>query len=53
MSDGTVLKAEKDFTKDVDKLLPEARELASVRLFNLLNTESKLTLLFRQMYKLL
>jgi 26S proteasome regulatory subunit N5 len=30
MSDGQVLKAEKDFTKEVDKLLPEAQELAKV-----------------------
>jgi hypothetical protein len=30
MSDGTVLKADKDFSKDVDKLLPEAEELSKV-----------------------
>ncbi|KAJ5624548.1 hypothetical protein N7510_000857 [Penicillium lagena] len=28
MSDGTILKAEKDFTKDADKLIPEAEALA-------------------------
>ncbi|PGH00447.1 hypothetical protein AJ79_08220 [Helicocarpus griseus UAMH5409] len=28
MSDGTLFKAEKDFTKDVDALIPEAQELA-------------------------
>jgi hypothetical protein len=27
----TVLRAEKDFSKDVDKLIPEAQELAKVR----------------------
>jgi hypothetical protein len=31
MSDGTILKAEKDFTKDADKLIPEAEALAKVR----------------------
>jgi 26S proteasome regulatory subunit N5 len=30
MSSGQVLKAEKDFTKEVDKVLPEAQELAKV-----------------------
>jgi 26S proteasome regulatory subunit N5 len=30
MSSGQVLKAEKDFTKEVDKLLPEAEELGKV-----------------------
>jgi 26S proteasome regulatory subunit N5 len=30
MSSGQVLKAEKDFSKDVDKLLPEAEELGKV-----------------------
>jgi len=30
MSSGQVLKADKDFTKEVDKLLPEAQELAKV-----------------------
>jgi 26S proteasome regulatory subunit N5 len=30
MSDGQVLKAEKDFSKDVDKALPEAQEIAKV-----------------------
>src|SRR2546421_10039673 len=30
MSEGTIFKAEKDFTKDVDKLIPEAQELAKV-----------------------
>ena len=30
MPDG-VLKAEKDFTKEADKLLPEAQQLAKVR----------------------
>lgn len=30
MSDGTVLKAEKDFTKEVDKAIPEAEKLAQV-----------------------
>lgn len=28
MSDGTILKPEKDFTKDADKLIPEAEQLA-------------------------
>jgi 26S proteasome regulatory subunit N5 len=30
MSSGQVLKAEKDFSKDVDKLLPEAEKLGAV-----------------------
>jgi 26S proteasome regulatory subunit N5 len=30
MSDGTVLKADKDFTKEVDELLPEVEELGKV-----------------------
>ena len=32
MADGQVIKAEKDFTKDVDKLIPEAEELAGSNL---------------------
>jgi 26S proteasome regulatory subunit N5 len=28
MSDGTVLKAEKDFSKDADKIIPEAEAVA-------------------------
>jgi 26S proteasome regulatory subunit N5 len=31
MSSGPVLKADKDFTKEVDKALPEAEKLGSVR----------------------
>lgn len=31
MSDGGLLKPEKDFTKDADKLIPEAEALAKVR----------------------
>lgn len=30
MSDGTVLKADKDYTKEADKQIPEAEELAKV-----------------------
>lgn len=30
MSEGTIFKAEKDFSKDVDALLPTAQELAKV-----------------------
>ena len=30
MSDGTILKADKDFTKEVDAALPEAEQLAKV-----------------------
>lgn len=30
MSDGALLKPEKDFSKDADKLIPEAQELAKV-----------------------
>ena len=30
MSDGQILKPDKDFTKEVDKQLPEAQELAKV-----------------------
>jgi 26S proteasome regulatory subunit N5 len=32
MSDGGLLKPEKDFTKEADKLIPEAEALAKVRL---------------------
>ncbi|KAF2104684.1 hypothetical protein NA57DRAFT_30218 [Rhizodiscina lignyota] len=45
MSDGTVLKAEKDFTKDVDKLLPEAQELAKT---NVQGAVEKLLVLEKQ-----
>jgi 26S proteasome regulatory subunit N5 len=31
MSTGQVLKADKDFSKETDKVLPEAQELAKVR----------------------
>ena len=31
MSDGQLFKPEKDFTKEVDKQIPEAQELAKVR----------------------
>jgi len=30
MSDGSIVKADKDFTKEVDALLPEAEKLAQV-----------------------
>lgn len=30
MSEGTLFKPEKDFSKDADKLIPEAEELAKV-----------------------
>ena len=30
MSDGTLFKADRDYSKDVDKLLPEAESLAKV-----------------------
>jgi len=30
MSEGALFKPEKDFTKDADKLIPEAHELAKV-----------------------
>jgi hypothetical protein len=30
MSDGNIFKPDKDFTKDADKILPEAEELAKV-----------------------
>lgn len=32
MSDGVVLKADKDYSKEVDKQIPEAKELAKVSL---------------------
>lgn len=32
MSDNTILKADKDFTKDTDKLIPEAETLAQSNL---------------------
>jgi hypothetical protein len=31
MSEGRIVKPEKDFSKDVEKQIPEARELAKVR----------------------
>ena len=31
MADGQLFKPEKDYTKEVDKQLPEAQELAKVR----------------------
>lgn len=34
MSDGQLLKPEKDFTKEADKQIPEAQELAKVRYYN-------------------
>lgn len=33
MADGQLFKPEKDFTKDADKQIPEAQELAHVRTF--------------------
>jgi len=30
MSDGNIFKPDKDYTKDADKILPEAEELAKV-----------------------
>jgi 26S proteasome regulatory subunit N5 len=30
MSEGVLFKPDRDFTKDVDKLIPEAQELAKV-----------------------
>lgn len=30
MADGSLLKAEKDYSKDADKLIPEAEQLAKV-----------------------
>ena len=32
MSDGTLFKPEKDFTKEADQIIPEAQELARVRI---------------------
>ena len=32
MADGQLFKPEKDYTKDVDKQLPEAQELAKVKM---------------------
>jgi len=32
MSDGRILKPDKDFSKEADKQIPEAQELAKVRL---------------------
>lgn len=40
MSDGAVLKAEKDFTKEVDTAIPEAEKLAQVSSFALLCVEA-------------
>lgn len=31
MSDGTIFKQEKDFTKEADRVIPEAQDLAQVR----------------------
>jgi 26S proteasome regulatory subunit N5 len=30
MSDGTIFKPEKDFTKEADRVIPEAQEIAKV-----------------------
>jgi hypothetical protein len=38
MSSGEVLKADKDFSKEVDKVIPEAEKLGSV---SLLSTEAR------------
>jgi hypothetical protein len=36
MSDGTILKADKDFTPETDKAIPEAEKLAEVYLYHLI-----------------
>jgi len=46
MSSGQVLKAEKDFTKEVDKLIPEAEKLAAVCMRNKMDV-FRLTYLFQ------
>ena len=43
MSDGTLFKPDKDFTKDVDRLIPEAQDLAKVKIFLSLSGNSRLT----------
>jgi 26S proteasome regulatory subunit N5 len=48
MSDGQVLKPDKDFSKEVDKQLPEAESLALVFRDDLIMFQMKLILLFLQ-----
>jgi 26S proteasome regulatory subunit N5 len=48
MSDGQVLKPDKDFSKEVDKQLPEAESLALVFRADLLMFQLKLILFFLQ-----
>jgi hypothetical protein len=53
MSDGQILKPDKDFSKEVDKQIPEAEELAKVELYAITPlAEVMLILRFSQMYKL-
>jgi hypothetical protein len=49
MSDGGLLKPEKDFTKEADKLIPEAEALAKVRLTSLGLDDNADTLFCRPM----
>jgi hypothetical protein len=52
MSEGQILKPDKDFSKEVDKQLPEAEQLAQVRCTRLPTLNVKLTLcLNRQMLR--
>src|SRR5271156_6221702 len=44
MSEGQILKPDKDFSKEVDKQLPEAEQLAQVRCTRLPTLNVKLTL---------
>jgi hypothetical protein len=48
MSDGQILKPDKDFSKEVDKQLPEAESLALVMRHNSIAIELQLTSLSRR-----
>jgi 26S proteasome regulatory subunit N5 len=50
MSDGTLFKPKKDFTKEADKAIPEAQEIAKVCGLSFSAAEDR-SLLLRQMCK--
>lgn len=43
MSDGRIVKPDKDYSKEADKQIPEAQELAKVVLLDLLRKKKSLT----------
>ena len=52
MSDGRILKPDKDFTKEADKQIPEAQELAKVASMHLYCPNSTDQMKFRVIYSL-